>query len=419
MQRLRRRVGFTLIELLVVIAIIAVLVGLLLPAVQKVRAAASRSKCSNNMRQIGLACLNFESSNRALPRAGEHIWKETTLSVAPGTYHKVQDLQSTFTLILPYIEQGAYAQGYDLRLRYNQSAGNIAVAQQTPAIFYCPENPKSSDRNAGRDQSNYGCVDYAPIPYTNVNPNGTAGAVFWKTALTGEQYPDSPPLDLKGKVAAGWPGAGLAVAGSPRAPSGSIAGAYTNYTPGGSDGATYVATSKTWQLCVDETSSSLNGTSSAPAATAVIDVLWGGSRIESITDGTSVSILFYEDVGQNDQMLNTDSTATKNSYLDPVDTSTSKHWRWANPDAASGQNKKINSAKGGDYLVADPVDGCSWGVHDCGPNSEAFSFHGNGAHMVFADGHVVFVRESTPMAILRALATKDQATQEAAPANFD
>jgi prepilin-type N-terminal cleavage/methylation domain-containing protein len=104
--RTRSPGGFTLIELLVVIAIIAILIGLLLPAVQKVREAAARMQSANNLKQLGLACHNFESAYGYLPYCGLHTGETGALDVNNGFANvNVQGSGTWIYQILPYIEQ--------------------------------------------------------------------------------------------------------------------------------------------------------------------------------------------------------------------------------------------------------------------------------------------------------------------------
>src|SRR5437762_3699087 len=136
MSNSAHRRGFTLIELLVVIAIIAVLIGLLLPAVQKVREAAARLQCQNNLKQIGLALHNYESVNGFWPA------QSTSPPTAKGT---APPRGSWITRILPYIEQGAVYQMYNPDLHWHDPANEAAVKTRIK-ILLCP----SADMEIGR-----------------------------------------------------------------------------------------------------------------------------------------------------------------------------------------------------------------------------------------------------------------------------
>jgi prepilin-type N-terminal cleavage/methylation domain-containing protein/prepilin-type processing-associated H-X9-DG protein len=121
----RRRSAFTLVEILVVIAIIAVVIGLLLPAVQKVRERAARARCQNNLHQLGLAMHAFETANGFLPAASSPRPTGTR-----GAY-------SVFVRFLPYLEQDAL---YGLADQTNATGNNLAVGTHKVDVVTCPSD---------------------------------------------------------------------------------------------------------------------------------------------------------------------------------------------------------------------------------------------------------------------------------------
>src|SRR5262245_55646298 len=148
--RRRRKSGFTLIELLVVIAIIGVLIGLLLPAVQKVREVANRIKCANSLKQIILATHNYADSQSTLPALN--------VPLSTGRYGSI------FVGLFPHLEQDNLYQAY-------KSAGQIAAPASQPVMtfFLCPTDVVYT---TGRDSDGSAATSYvANLPVFTANLN--------------------------------------------------------------------------------------------------------------------------------------------------------------------------------------------------------------------------------------------------------
>src|SRR5262245_18015185 len=166
------RRAFTLIELLVVIAIIAILIGLLLPAVQKVREAANRMSCSNNLKQIGLALHNYHDANGTFPPGQVH----TTSGGEPATTCWGIEL-------LPYIEQDNAYKRYDKNL-LQTAPGNVAVLQTFVKTYLCP-----SDMNTNRlEMPGSGSMANIAIAPSSYKAMGGATSTGFSPATTIDAY---------------------------------------------------------------------------------------------------------------------------------------------------------------------------------------------------------------------------------------
>ncbi len=209
--------AFTLVELLVVIAIIGILIGMLLPAVQQVRAAARRTECQNNLRQIGLAVLNYESAHSKFPPG--QTW--TALEGEPNRLD-----YSWMALILPHIEANNIYDGINFELPYLNPVNLISAGEVVPS-YLCPstalEDGARSDNviiefegvvgeSEGLTGVDLGCTDYMGIAgpkQSNTNPvtgedyERQHGVIIGTKGLLNESRILVPPSVTFGKITDG------------------------------------------------------------------------------------------------------------------------------------------------------------------------------------------------------------------------
>jgi len=344
------RPAFTLIELLVVIAIIAVLISLLLPAVQSAREAARRAQCTNNLKQIGLAMHNYESTNGAFPPSGE----STNYTFSPAKTQFVDGGWGTLARLLPFLEGGSSFSALNFNVDYNEATGmNFTGASTVVASYLCPSSAQRQPDggNDGTDPLDlitstfgrgYGYTDYGPTCYTDIDPNGIV---------------NNPP------------GVYLATP-------------YRNKLSR-ADGLLHQGKTRISEI-TDGTSNTI-----AFGEDAGRDPRYQSPYTEGYYDGANARPI----IG-----------------LGPADglNAGRRYWRWAEPDGAFGVSGSPNNK----YRPMCELVG--WTAYpgplltdgnNAGNNDELFSFHPGGINALFGDGSVHFIKDSINVVTLRSLVT--------------
>lgn len=360
MTSFRQRVGFTLIELLVVIAIIGVLVGLLLPAVQRAREAAFRTSCTNNCKQLALACLNYESANKSFPIGDNRGVSGSSLPNTPAICWRA--------IILTYVEASYAASVYNVNCDWCSDQNVTAIDIQVKA-FQCASTP-----NANRTDST-----------GMVGPLSGFGVSTFKVTGVGGAPPNNPsPLaDPAGYCSDYW---GINAVGD------DVVVEYPQ---------AFAAATATYAVN-NETLTSLDF---YPAATGVLTRGENGvTHITDILDGTSNTILLCESVGRPNQY------GLGNQYLG---TQNPGRARWADPFGEfviRGANPNTIASAGHVTVPAGLHDTTNPALNTCSMNcnnvGQPYSFHGSGCNFAFADGSVHFLTNSSPVWFLGQLATK-------------
>jgi prepilin-type N-terminal cleavage/methylation domain-containing protein/prepilin-type processing-associated H-X9-DG protein len=355
--RLMKRRGFTLIELLVAIAIIAILIGLLLPAVQKVREAAARTSCTNNMKQIGLALHNYAGTYGMFPAAYTKLSADDTDPNAMFAGRRVG--LSLLANLLPFVEQDA------LYSRLNPMKSSFDTVN-------IPPNGSHSGQNAA----------YATVVKNYICPSNPAPSTLDYYNACWGPYGD-------GGGAACFPGGG---SGSNQNPPPGQIWARSDYFPIAGIFPQLVQ-SLGLQYPTDTTMAGVLNDPQLPGG--------GPFRVEAITDGTANTMVMAETGGKPVGYNRIRQIYTSEVDGLPVD----------------GSIEPVSSGGGawGDMFIYSSLAGgkCDNSGQRLGPcminytsNNEIYSWHTGGSNALFADGSVHFLVDTTPAAMIVALVTR-------------